>query len=476
MLNETKYKPLLLNYTQWENGQTGSVGMFGQNGDGNKRVLGTDPWGKETVLWEVSEQDASSDADGGWNASYVNVDPDYYYRFSTWIRRPVVGSGSTYFGCHGSPAVLNLSNGASNTNPYFWSGGFSHRDWVLIVGHIHPQGTVAGSPMHPDSGFYSVEQGRFGNISIDFIFANGTTSARHRSYLYYSTDTSTVQQWVYPRMDKCDGTEPTIADLLAGHDSRNEDFVRSLNGTEKKPLAVQDKETKISNVSECSITNGLVAWYPLQGDAKELVDRKDGVVTGAVPDARGYLFDGSNDRVTSSVPLLGNGNPHSFCFWFKLNSAISSRVDPFTMGNAATNQYSSIDVNSTSINWYFYSNDTTASFTPAVGQWYFLAASYAGGAANNTNKKLYINAQPLSLSAGSSTVSALPDNPNLGIGYDRGRSTAYFPGNIADVRIYNRALSAEEIDILYNTTNPESETKMKLTEDCIYLQGQLKEV
>jgi hypothetical protein len=241
-------------------------------------------------------------------------------------------------------------------------------------------------------------------------------------------------------------------------------------------FGVEDTYTRAVNASECSVTNGLVAWYPLQGDAKELVDRKDGVVTGAVPDGRGYLFDGSNDRVTSSVPLLGNGNPHSFCFWFKLNSAISSRVDPFTMGNAATNQYSSIDVNSTSINWYFYSNDTTASFTPAVGQWYFLAASYAGGAANNTNKKLYINAQPLSLSAGSSTVSALPDNPNLGIGYDRGRSTAYFPGNIADVRIYNRALSAEEIDILYNTTNPESETKMKLTEDCVYLQGQLKEV
>lgn len=122
MLNETGFKtPLLLNYTQWENGQTGSVGMFVQNGSTseNHRVLADDPWGKQRVVWEA-RSDSASDADGGWNTNFIAVDSKHYYRFSVWVRRPVVGNGTTYLGCHGSPDVLNLNNGSSNWNPYFW--------------------------------------------------------------------------------------------------------------------------------------------------------------------------------------------------------------------------------------------------------------------------------------------------------------------------------------------------------------------
>ena len=120
---------------------------------------------------------------------------------------------------------------------------------MLIVGHIHPEGTSAGSPIHPDSGLYSAEDGRIGNITTDFIFANGTTTARHRSYLFYSTNTTTRQQWVYPRMDKCDGTEPSIAELLAGHDSRNFDYVKQLGGNTQQAMSI-DSELKVGGISE----------------------------------------------------------------------------------------------------------------------------------------------------------------------------------------------------------------------------------
>ena len=45
------------------------------------------------------------------------------------------------------------------------------------------------------------------------------------------------------------------------------------------------------------------------------------------------------------------------------------------------------------------------------------------------------------------------DNDNVLIGKRQGVN-AYFQGSIDDVRIYNRALSEEEIKLLYNSYNP----------------------
>jgi hypothetical protein len=473
MLNETKYKPLLLNYTQWENGQTGSVGMFGQNGATaeNFRVLAADPWEKETVVWEARPE-AASGTDGGWNASQVPIDPDYTYRFSTWVRRTVVGNGSFYLGLQENVDVLNRSNGASNGNPYFWVSGNPGTEWVLVVGHVFPRGSGTGS-FHPDSGRYTVDGGYVGGISNDFVWAETVTQANHRSYLYYSTDVATRQQWVYPRMDKCDGTEPTIADLLAGHDSRNEDFVRSLNGTEKKPLAVQDKETKISNVSECSVTNGLVAWYPLQGDAKELVDRKDGVVIGAVPDARGYLFDATGEIIV--CPPAPITIAQTISCWFKANSINTGGEDwlvsQYVGGNVGRTILSIQGVGRTVPNLRYFIGGAAIYSDGQIqaNTWYHAVATRDSSGV----MKLYLNG----VQTGGTTTSTNPTpNVDLEIGNDISITARELEGNIADIRIYNRALSAEEIDILYNTTNPESETKMKLTEDCVYLQGQLKEV
>ena len=229
-INETKHKPLIVDYTVWEDGQTGSVTGFSQNGSTseNYRILGSDPWGKETVIWEA-RPDETSGPDGGWKSSQFNIDNTKMYRFSVWIRRTVLGNGSAYLGCNGygsTNGVLQRDNGANNTNPYFWSGAWSSSygsDWVLIVGHIWPVGSGTGSN-HSDSGLYYADGTRIGNITRDFVWREETTTALHRAYLYYSTDTSTRQQFCYPRVDICDGTEPSINELLAGFDSRNIDI------------------------------------------------------------------------------------------------------------------------------------------------------------------------------------------------------------------------------------------------------------
>jgi hypothetical protein len=48
----------------------------------------------------------------------------------------------------------------------------------------------------------------------DFVWQSLVTQANHRSYLYYSTDTTTNQQFYDPRVDILSGSQPTITELL----------------------------------------------------------------------------------------------------------------------------------------------------------------------------------------------------------------------------------------------------------------------
>ena len=202
---------------KWDTWTVGVGGVTGYtvNGDGNSRVMDTNPWGVSDVVWDVSNQDVANDADGGWNGSNFNIDNTKMYRLSTFVRRKTIGNGSFYLGTHGYPdPVLYRSNGAANTNPYFSSRAWwgNANEWYLVAGFIWPAGSGTGAAM-ADSGIYTMSGTKVAS-NIDFVWQSTTTSAHHRSYLYYSTDITTNQQWYQPRVDVVDGTEPSITELL----------------------------------------------------------------------------------------------------------------------------------------------------------------------------------------------------------------------------------------------------------------------
>ncbi|MFZ2125871.1 MAG: prepilin-type N-terminal cleavage/methylation domain-containing protein [Candidatus Saccharimonadales bacterium] len=204
----------VIKWASWTVG-VGSVAGYTVNGDGNSRVMDTNTRGVSDVVWDVSNQDAANDADGGWNGSNFSIDNTKMYRFSTFVRRKTIGNGSFYLGTHGYPdAVLYRSNGNVNTNPYFTSRAWwgNANQWYLAVGFVWPAGSGTGSAM-PESGIYSMDGSKVVS-NIDFVWQSTTTSAHHRSYLYYSTDITTNQQWYQPRVDIVDGTEPSISELL----------------------------------------------------------------------------------------------------------------------------------------------------------------------------------------------------------------------------------------------------------------------
>ena len=226
VVNENTATGGLVDYSGWTTG-TGSNGDYNANGavDENHRILDTDPWGNETVVWEARPE-AASNADGGWNHDRFDIDHTKLYRVSVWVNRKVMGTnGRFYMGARGygsTNGLERITNGAVTTNPYFYvsttpPSDFGVDEWVLVVGHIFPS-DHNGSSNHSDSGRYTIDSGKYGNISYDYKWLPESTESLHRSYLYYCTDVSVRQQWVYPRFDVVDGTEPSIDNLLNGFD------------------------------------------------------------------------------------------------------------------------------------------------------------------------------------------------------------------------------------------------------------------
>jgi len=204
----------------WQTGTGGSSG-YGSNGSSTEQLRATisdDPWGRQSVIWRTTP-DATSGADGGWNSSYYNVDVQYTYRYSVWVRRHTSGTGGTfYMGMNPNP--IRNDNGSSQGNPYFTYPSIStltHNQWYLVVAHVFYAGYGGGR--HPKSGWYEngtkISDKSYGNCGDqDTRWSETTTTARHRAYHYYTTNTSSGIEFAYPRIDKIDGNEPTIEQLL----------------------------------------------------------------------------------------------------------------------------------------------------------------------------------------------------------------------------------------------------------------------
>ena len=222
----------LLGWDGWTNGSSGSISgysnypSYSQNGstDENQRVLATDPWGSPNqIVWETRPNGSASD-DGGWNTGTFSVDRTKLYRYTVWMRRTSASSGGTfYFGMYAGPsAVLRNDNNSAEGNPYWeckGTGSYTQNQWYLIVGHVYPNQTSA-TTTHVDTGVWTISGGKVAsvnscNIGQDLKWNSDTTYGQHRTYHYYCGDNTTRLQLYQPRVDLCDGSEPTIQELLA---------------------------------------------------------------------------------------------------------------------------------------------------------------------------------------------------------------------------------------------------------------------
>ena len=226
---------------QWTIG-TGSIGIFTQNGDTaeNSRVYDTDPFGNTSIVWETTP-DLDDDNDGGWDTSYMSLDNTQLYRFSVWVQRITADNadpGTFYYGLTGSPThIIQASDGTTDSNPYWFYqdiGALTQDTWYLFIGHVFPKDYphTYGNVRHPNTGYYTRASGKIsstlgGNMSGDAQFAQTTTSIRQRVYHFYCTVLPSSLQFFDPRIELCDGSEPTIENLLNGESYEQPTFLSS---------------------------------------------------------------------------------------------------------------------------------------------------------------------------------------------------------------------------------------------------------
>ena len=120
--------------------------------------------------------------------------------------------GYSYLGFYANESGSLRLNGTYNGNPYFWYGDLPKLNrWYLIVGYVHKSSHTGTTNT---GGIYDGTTGEKVRTITDYKLKSTVTALRHRSYLYYDTNTLDRQYFYEPRIDPINGNEPTINELL----------------------------------------------------------------------------------------------------------------------------------------------------------------------------------------------------------------------------------------------------------------------
>jgi hypothetical protein len=480
--NRKCFAPNLLNYSSWTTG-TGHIASdttkygvtnFNMSSTTNEniRVEQSNPFGyAKSVVWKSSSQDDYDNADGGFLTGNAAIDKNKLYRFSVWTKRDAMStglttSGSLYFGVNMYDISTKQFAPSKNSSPTFgltssynsyfhytpnnnpsttlnvsppWLGGINV--WTLVVGHVWPVGStygvitpgsaigsLVGNYAHPDSGVWTTNSGKVGNLIgstilnnsgyTDFIWNYSTVTSQLNAYHYYSTDPSATQSFIYPRIDLVDGLEPSIQDLLIG------------------PEPVKDMSSKMNLIYPFSTTN---------------FDKNE----------RGLVFSGIESEVIGGT-LSSTFSVFSVSAWFKPSTQISSTTPGQTLvqfGSPAITQPFVIFLGDTTSNvtnevisiWG--SGKFTSVVSPLVLEavWQNLTIVWQGSSYN-----VYLNGVLQSTVAGSTGHAT----PNLNVNYTAlgGRKYAtlgvewgvFFQGIIGSVVVYEKSLTESEVISNYN--------------------------
>ena len=206
-------------------------------------------------------------------------------------------------------------------------------------------------------------------------------------------------------------------------------------------------------------TNGLVAWYPFNGNANDSSGNgHDGTVNGATltKDRFGktnnaFHFNGKTDYITTVPGKTIGTNKLTISFWLKTTS--KQMIDPISFSNASGSVHYSVDLNNpcSGVGIDGGSGVVMKGDSSILNNnWHHCLIIISG----TVDATIYIDG----ILQSSITCSALNSKQSLNptttspwtIGANEVASVRFFDGDLDDIAIYNRALSITEIDSLYH--------------------------
>ncbi|MFH0780169.1 MAG: LamG-like jellyroll fold domain-containing protein [Parcubacteria group bacterium] len=219
----------------------------------------------------------------------------------------------------------------------------------------------------------------------------------------------------------------------------------------------------------------MISWWPSDGNALDIWDSNHGTLMNGAAFAPGkvaqaFSFDGVNDYVKvpdSSSLNFGVGSGFSIDAWIKtrkqdFQSIIDKREAP---GNQNTRGYhlylykgllgfqmadasapsptcSNNPLTSSCTNWVSQSQ-------LADGQWHHVAVTVLRGSI--TGGTLYVDGMPVLIFDPTVRIKSLANKADLLIAKHQFSTSAnYFSGNIDEIEIFNRAITAAHVQSIYN--------------------------
>ena len=163
-------------------------------------------------------------------------------------------------------------------------------------------------------------------------------------------------------------------------------------------------------------------------------------------------FDGSNDYISCSNPSNFNSTTFTLSAWVKPD-AVSANQVVFAFGSDTSSSPEGKRVSlfigsSAKPTLAFWGNDVVSDGTISAGTWTHLAMTFNGGNRTSANSKIYINGVSQTLTGGTASALDLSDMDFANIGADHANAQL-FDGSIANVGIWDRALSASEVESIY---------------------------
>lgn len=226
----------------------------------------------------------------------------------------------------------------------------------------------------------------------------------------------------------------------------------------------------LKSFSQVNLTNGLVAYYPFNGNANDASGNGNNATFNNAtltvdrfgnPNSA-YSFNGVDNYIQiPNSPSLNPTNQISICAWVKVsgfyqgpchgNNIVMKGDGDYLPGNYmlrfddsyyTNNQNCSITIPDASHESFFGINSTPFSNTPFIqtNQWYSVVYTSDGSTA-----KIYVNCQLVG--SGPANGSTFSNSYDLFLGKLNSAQYPYwFNGVMDEVRIYNRPLNADEVN------------------------------
>jgi len=246
----------------------------------------------------------------------------------------------------------------------------------------------------------------------------------------------------------------------------------SLYGTPEYDPEADGVDVVVKSVPNVPNTDWLEVYY----DAKDLADgsttvndlkpvgtANNGVANGNLSVTDGaFVFDGSGDYISSTVTTTTGAFVHTFAFWMNIPSSSPTDSSLVAFGTNSSDEASVIRFDGAEIfRWYFFGNDIKFTTPNVRDKWVHVVATYDGGNDSGltvgnvgVNRKIFINTKETTVienvsgSAGSDALNLVSTSHAFRVGSSLANGELMV-GKIANVRLFNRVLTTDEIYQLY---------------------------